>query len=236
MSQWIVPFQGRNHSTSIKLNFLWNEGPVFVMDNHRAAMWCWLDYIKKSSELNVFHVDRHYDALFSEKDYSHISAAGLEDITIDDYLSCGYDNEFFAVTPVFRWDNYLGLFLKKYDEKINTLITATHEKGSEPEIDSFAKCYPWEFPDVLNKLSGEWIFNLDLDYFCSRNSSGEMDIMFDDRYIFEFAEALAECIKKKNIRILTVSLSPECTGGWETSEKLLAFICEGLKVDFKLPL
>jgi hypothetical protein len=234
MAEWLVPFEGRNHSTSIKLNFLWNDGPIFIMDNHRAAMWCWMNFVKESEQFGLFHVDRHYDALFSEKDYAHVPLDGLEDMDIQDYLSCGYDNEFFAVTPVFRWDNYLGLFIERYRDKIATLITATHEKGNEPSC-NFARCYPWDFPGTLDRLNGEWIFNLDLDYFCSRNSSGEMEQIFTDEYIFDFAKALAAQISKETIKVLTISLSPECAAGWTGSEKIMKIVGEGLGIRFALP-
>lgn len=235
MGKWLVPFDGRNHSTSVKLNFLWNEGPIFIMDNHRAAMWCWLDFAKGVDHFGLFHVDRHYDALYSEKDYRHIPLDSLDDMKIEEYLSLGYDNEFFAVTPVFRWDNYLGLFIERYRNKIASLITATHEKGCEPVGEGLAKCFPWEFPVVLTQLNGDWIFNLDLDYFCTRNSDGEMVQMVTDSYIVEFATALSRQIENKIIRVLTISLSPECSGGWSGAEKIIKLVCSGLNINFVLP-
>jgi hypothetical protein len=40
--EWIVPFKRRNYSGATHQNFLCRHGNVFVMDNHRAALWCWL--------------------------------------------------------------------------------------------------------------------------------------------------------------------------------------------------
>ena len=37
-------------------------GSVYAMDNHRAAMWCWLRQLIRASHI-LFHMDRHYDCL-----------------------------------------------------------------------------------------------------------------------------------------------------------------------------
>ncbi|WP_370051354.1 hypothetical protein [Rhodohalobacter sp. SW132] len=37
------------------------------MDNHLCAAWCWLQKIKKTKGINLFHVDRHYDCLLFSK-------------------------------------------------------------------------------------------------------------------------------------------------------------------------
>ncbi|WP_197422399.1 hypothetical protein, partial [Blastomonas sp. CCH5-E3] len=39
--RWIVPFKGRNNTGVYNQNFVWNDGHLYVMDNHRAAAWCW---------------------------------------------------------------------------------------------------------------------------------------------------------------------------------------------------
>ncbi|MBI9112546.1 UPF0489 family protein [Maridesulfovibrio ferrireducens] len=235
MGEWIVYFQGRNHSTAIKLNFLWKDHNIFIMDNHRAALWCWLSSIKDHPDVGLFHVDRHYDALFSVKDYVHFPHEDFNSLSIDEYLSCGYDNDFFAVTPLFRWDNYLGLFIEKYRNQVREWAFATHGKGAAPKDIPFAAYEPWEFPAGLYELKGKWIFNLDLDYFFGRMSSGKMERLFTDVYVRDFSKALRAGLDSGVIVALTVSLSPECAGGWEGTEEVLKLITEGLEIDFSLP-
>jgi hypothetical protein len=43
--EWPVDFRGRNRSGPYNQNFLWRRDSVYVMDNHRAAFWCWLQRI-----------------------------------------------------------------------------------------------------------------------------------------------------------------------------------------------
>ncbi|WP_321402167.1 UPF0489 family protein [Maridesulfovibrio sp.] len=235
MGEWIVDFQGRNHSTAIKLNFLWKQDNIFFMDNHRAALWCWLESLKKNEKLNLFHVDRHFDALFSKQDYSHFPHENFERFGISEYLECGYDNDFFAVTPLFRWDNYLGLFIEKYGERIENWAFATHGKGTTPHAVRYAAYEPWEFPAALGGLEGDWIFNLDLDYFFGRMADGKMDRLFTDEYIRGWGAELRKGLARGAIKTLTVSLSPECAAGWAGAEAALAVLNEGLEIDFSLP-
>ncbi|OEU70716.1 MAG: hypothetical protein BA863_14615 [Desulfovibrio sp. S3730MH75] len=235
MGNWIVDFQGRNHSMAIKLNFLWNDKNIFIMDNHRAALWCWIQSLKDGQSLKVFHVDRHFDALFSAQDYSHFPHDDFDSMDIEEYLACGYDNDFFSVTPLFRWDNYLGLFIEKYCAQISEWAFATHGKGAAPKDISYAVYEPWEFPSAIGDLKGKWIFNLDLDYFFGRMANGHMDRLFTDVYISDFAKELRTALDLGIIEVLTVSLSPECAAGWAGAEKALELLTEGLKIDFCLP-
>lgn len=234
MGEWILDFQGRNHSTAIKLNFLWKQGNIYIMDNHRAALWCWMDSVNKGGSLNLFHVDRHFDALFSAQDYSHFPHENFENYSINDYLECGYDNDFFAVTPLFRWDNYLGLFIEKYGKRISNWAFATHGKGSAPHSISYAAYEPWEFPAALGELEGSWIFNLDLDYFFGRMADGKMGRLFTDEYIIGWGQGLRKALDGGTIKVLTVSLSPECAAGWEGAEAALAVLNQGLGTDLVL--
>ena len=66
--EWIVPFTGRNHSGATEQNSLCRSGNVYVMDNHRAALWCWLQELDLSKPHSLIHIDRHTDTLQSQMD------------------------------------------------------------------------------------------------------------------------------------------------------------------------
>jgi hypothetical protein len=63
--EWILPFLGRNRSGPSEDNFLWRTGSTYIMDNHRDALWCWLQHLIPGKEYNLFHIDRHFDMLDS---------------------------------------------------------------------------------------------------------------------------------------------------------------------------
>ena len=40
---------------------LWQNGKIYVMDNHRDATWCWFHQCRDGERYNFMHIDRHYD-------------------------------------------------------------------------------------------------------------------------------------------------------------------------------
>lgn len=64
--RWIVPFKGRNNTGVYNQNFVWNDGHLYVMDNHRAAAWCWAQHVDPATSHALVHIDRHNDTLQSQ--------------------------------------------------------------------------------------------------------------------------------------------------------------------------
>ena len=63
---WIKPLpDGYCDMASFCFNnvFLWQSEKVFVMDNHMAALWGWLQVCNPQEKYNFMHIDRHYDML-----------------------------------------------------------------------------------------------------------------------------------------------------------------------------
>lgn len=232
--QWLVPFKGRNHSHVVNLNFLWREGNVCIMDNHRAAMWCWLEHLHGDTSLSLLHVDRHYDALFSEIDYAHYRKLDLSGMSVDEYLNAGYDSDFFTIIPLFRWDNYLGLFMKAFGDRIDQWAFATHGRGQRPELAPITEYLPWDFPDRSVCRDGEWLLNVDLDYFFCKTADGSREYLFSEACMRDFFLWIREMLDSGRARCLTMSLSPECCGGWEPAEQACALACSCLGLDFRL--
>ena len=65
-TRWIVPFKGRNDTGVYNQNFVWSDGHVYVMDNHRAAAWCWAQHVDPATSHALVHIDRHNDTLQSQ--------------------------------------------------------------------------------------------------------------------------------------------------------------------------
>jgi len=49
-NSWLVPFTGRNESDVWSQNFVWKKDNIYIMDNHRAALWCWLKQLNASDK------------------------------------------------------------------------------------------------------------------------------------------------------------------------------------------
>ena len=110
MGEWIIPFEGRNYSGTYKQNFLFKKDNLYIMDNHRAALWCWMQHLNDKQEINLFHIDCHCDTLYSRMDEWLKIYPNVKKQTIEEYLQFSYDIDG-VYCHLFRWDNYLSIFL-----------------------------------------------------------------------------------------------------------------------------
>ena len=199
--EWLVPFQGRNDSGVDRQNFLWRDGSTYVMDNHRAAMWCWLQHIDPCQPHSLFHMDRHYDCLPSPE-WLENCPEDIRQLSINEYLNFDYafNDEFRREQrmPLFRWDNYLSIYLTRYQRSIGSLAMYTHDDGAGPQ-QTFDPGNIWTAPGEIRCLDssrGPWIFNLDLDYFFWHDVE-QPGLMVSDAYLEASFEGVREKIEER---------------------------------------
>lgn len=233
--RWLVPFSGRADSAALRLNFLWNDGDAYVMDNHRAALWCWSRHMEPGKSYGLLHVDRHYDAVLSPRDLAHLGTRDPLAFSLRDYLDEAMETDFLTSTPLFRWDNYIGLLMGSRPERIHDWAFATHGSGLRPEAVEIFELQPWQLPLLDLTRGGPWLVNLDMDYFFHRGADGERRPLFSEDYLRDVASAVLRARETGELACLTLSLSPECCGGWAPAEDMAARLCEFLKLDFRLP-
>lgn len=221
---FLIPLNERGESASSKDNVLWNEGKVYVMDNHRLALWCWFQKMQKGKRYNLFHIDAHPDMSESAiKYFNH----DLWSMSLDNYRTAWQDD---INMPLFRWDNYIEVFLQKYPELVGKTVSATHKLGQDKELSE--EIQPYHLARYMKSLFGgqkyvnelTWILNLDLDYFYS--AAPEKIMLFSDDYMKSLASFIKEGMDNGLIEVFTVSLSPECCGSWEKAEKLLKYFTD----------
>jgi hypothetical protein len=226
-------------SLSKNLNFLFKSDNIYIMDNHLAAGWAWLNRIDIKKKYNLFHIDRHYDLLdFKETiNYEIISKnIKLNELDLQDYLELKQPMKNGQSAPLFRWDNYIANLHIVFPNLFALKCFATHKDGYI--LDNFID-YEIEFQDLLvdmfnyiaNKNKNKWILNLDIDYFFSSTENGIIQF-FSDKYIIELSKVIKKVIN--NIEVLTICLSPECCGGWEIAIEKNELICNELGIGFKI--
>ena len=235
--EWIVPFEGRGHSGATCQNFLCRASNVYVMDNHRAALWCWLQEVDLSKTHSLMHIDRHYDALRSRLDewMQHLPSW---DASIGAHLGKTYRCEDFEY-PVIRWDNYLSIYLRAFGENLQTFHCLTHDDGDKPDYDRPMIGSLWDLPQNLSywlsKREAPWIVNIDLDYFFCEMGDDYGRIV-SDQYIDRVAAELKVALDRGVIGVVTLCLTPDSfTPGWEATEALAARILKPLGLTFELP-
>ncbi|MFC1942534.1 UPF0489 family protein [Chloroflexota bacterium] len=143
--EFILPFKGRNASETYNQNFLCKCGVVYIMDNHRAALWCWLQHIKEKEKYNLLHIDQHYDCLGSRMgEWIAALPQDIQKLTATEYACLSYvppDHPLMKQVPIIWFDNYLSVFLKLYAKNIDKSVFATHGKGDRPD-GNYTECRP----------------------------------------------------------------------------------------------
>jgi hypothetical protein len=232
--EWIIPFAGRYKSGFWNQNFLWRNEVVYIMDNHRAALWCWLQHLKQGTKYDLIHVDRHSDALKSRIKAWIDNLADLDHLTIQQYLERRYRIDAVAESPVICCGNYLSIFLGLYPENVEWLLFATGGEGDEPQWPRIHKVNSLKLSAQLESTleRGNSIVNIDLDYFFDRYKP--QVFIFSDEFVRKMFKIIKKGISQKTVTVLTIALSPEWCGGWKRAEALLSLICETLELDLAL--
>lgn len=247
VGEWLVPFRGRGHSGHYRQNFLWRHEHIYVMDNHRAALWCWLQHIDPNKEHCLFHLDRHYDTLQSRLDeWIKNLPPSWEALAIDQYLKLSYIPEDFDDSPVelFSWDNYLSIYLDRYGDSIYQPIFATHDDGDRPNHSNVMHVPLWDMPDNFDfwldrdlhqSRDKPWIVNIDLDYFFWH--ADQPRLMVSDAYLKMLFSKIRQKLDDGTITVLTIATTPtdNFTGGWKPSSALAEKVLKILGIEFRIP-
>ncbi len=80
--------------------------------------------------------------------------------------------------------------------------------------------------------SPHWILNIDIDYFFTEDSNGNIYQFVSDAYIQEFLKNIDSCLD--HIDVVTIAMSPNFCGGWENSYRILKLITKYFNLDFRL--
>ena len=237
---WIrnLPLDYQNQISHFdNLVFLWKTDKVYVMDNHLAAAWCWMQECNADSRYNFLHIDRHNDLGTGTPFYIYNHLVDNQHLSIDDYTGLNWVNEGNDIrVKAFLWDNYITQcsFLFPIWFQDTAFATRTPLDRTEREKLLGVIIQDLSCSDLLNFIddnihidedgeqlnnfigheSRKWIVNLDLDYFYHADANGCFQILTDD-YISSLAVRLRE--NQNQIQVLTIALSPECCGGWNNS-------------------
>ena len=195
------------------------------MDNHRVALWCWLQQVNLWDEPhNLIHIDRHYDALGANLNLHINEMPNLRNLSLCDYLSASVSLSVpissSSPTPLFRWDNYLSIYLEKFREQLRYFRCLTHQDGDKPVHNGLLESPPYDLPANLYYWLKErnWIVNIDLDYFfCDGMNEQEFLPVFSEHYINETFAELRRAMDEGLVKTVTICLTPSnFTPGWDS--------------------
>ena len=218
------------------MNFLYQQDNIYVSDNHRVAMWCWLRHLAPEDRIALFHIDRHSDTLQSNLAHWLEALPPLEGMSLSDYLEATWHLNGSEV-PLIHWGNYLSIFLARYGKQLSTLFWSQLPPTGDPPNHPYEDVPPHELPLHLQAYADNQtpcIVNLDLDFFMWRRQRNDYYAIYSDDYLQHLGQSLAALQASGALKCLTIALSPECCGGWPNSELLLAKIGAAMGCDLHL--
>lgn len=237
---WIL----KNHSDIMELSsfafnalFLWRSDicPIYVMDNHLCAAWCWLQECNPDDKYNFMHIDRHADLRGCGYPQIIDFIRKNPHISFEKYRSLSYDNG--RIYPFFQWDNYIRACHYLFPDwfKNNVFYTLDDNECSAnswgydsfPTISRDALCVRHEMQQLIQKCNdypgfsfihdnerkNKWILNIDLDFIWDFNGIK----VFDDEFIIDLSRIINNSLDK--IQVLTIAFSPDCIGGYRIKQK-----------------
>lgn len=219
------------------LKFLWksNKAPIYIMDNHLAAAWCWMQECDTNEKYNFMHIDQHADLGVRgfAKDIEFVKTN--PQITMEEYCDIAYFNGF-GTYKAFQCSNYITACHHLFPNWFNTNLfyyTDRCVKGSTQgsgyknfseqrmdegfiiqDIKQFIERQVFPPNKIVideSMQKKKWIVNLDLDFFWDKNENR----IFDDQFVYDFGTTIGNAMK--NIQILTIALSPKWCGGWKNA-------------------
>lgn len=217
-------------SNTYDLCSLKKDGKIYVMDNHMAAAWCWGQEVDFNLSYNLLHIDKHYDLLEGGTDLKVKTILenrfDIGNSTIGEY--CSLKSEQYQV---FRFDNYFTILQKLYPDLFNKKKFATHNDGTVPIDWHFYEVQIIDLPteNISYWIDSEelnWIVNIDIDYFFTKNTNDEYFQFLNDDYIICFAKQIKLSLHR--IEVLTIALSPSFCGGIENAIRVSDIILDEL--------
>jgi len=236
---WIKePEEKLTESLNETVNFLYKENNIYIMDNHLAAGWSWLNEINPTNSHYFLHIDRHYDLLDSPTSVKKEiidNEVDLKNLTFQQYLDLRQTGNNGDTWPLFRWDNYIINLQLVYPDLYDETFFATFKDGNtneefvKNEMDFLEMANGLEYLIKEAKTDKGWIINLDIDYFFNHVNDNRIQIFSDD-FIVHLSKSLKKILN--DVKVLTICLSPECCGGWNNALRITNIICEVLEIDF----
>jgi hypothetical protein len=227
MADWLIPWRDRGRSGAVTDNLLWRSGRVYVMDNHRLALWCWWQHLHESPYWNFVHIDRHFDALWQVFNPwpEHTKPEHRNDLGSYRTATLNCSGE---PCELYRWDTICSALWSLHKNELLKLHFATAGEGDPLETSRVQQIDPWGLPGMMRYLAEPSetfdypaIVDLDIDYFTRHDLDGAFGSVFSDEYLTEIAAALRIGLDSGRFGVVTIALSPETTGCWSLAETML---------------
>ncbi len=231
----VILNNGQKFSHAFELNYLAQEGNIYIMDNHLAAFWCWSKELDPMKSYTLMHIDRHNDLsdalvkeafhLYKNKKFKSMPIEKALALRVNDHQMLMWNNfiELYNVFNPYTLKNFEFVTPVKLPTKYKHLKNIPLKRWVNKEFtvqELFSQLNPQAQPKVIN---------LDIDvFFAERN--GNYKRILTNRELEAFAKKIKPLIDKA--ALVTIALSPECCGGWYNSIAMYNSLNKYLKLSF----
>ncbi|MEN9552101.1 MAG: hypothetical protein RI935_478 [Candidatus Parcubacteria bacterium] len=251
MSPFIIEPSKKQYARVYENTFLWNEDNIYVMANHRLALWCWLQCENISDKQhNLIHIDEHTDARrwegLGEPECLEQALSvfdNLKDFNTYESLQCPFRDPWTGkeTRPCITYDNFVHLAVKAKVFNHYYIYSSTgdwHTGLPEKDFHFFKKLADiYGLVDCIKQSNGKCVIDIDLDFFDFKEEgfSGDdpKDLQEEDLLKFVF-NALAE--HRDLVSMITISLN-ESPGDplWEKRQNQMEIVKDILKMNIPIP-
>lgn len=225
-----------NEDREFDLFFVWRNKSIYIMDNHRAALWCWVNELNTTPKikLSMLHIDNHPDMSPAGLHCTCANKIDFDNLTLNGYLRLKHSlNEKHsfgeADEQVFSYQNFLRYFVQKYPNVIDPtdVFITQHHWEKKPNIDTKLKLFWSKYTYDTEKSSdcsqlAKRLYKDDLIKLFEEDQHSRWIVDLDFDYFYneksgklniKLAEEVIRHIKgwydKDKILSLTVAWSPE---------------------------
>lgn len=195
--------------------FLWKDNnlPIYVMDNHRLALWCWEKVYSTGnfSNIHLIHIDRHWDGATCSNIPNRIRP--INTMSINHYRN---QQNSIGNFRLFLWDNYIDYFLQ-----LHTNVKLQNFSSNNKSIKKWAAIN--NYFNTLSIRPNEFlIINFDIDaIFSPRKKRLEKGL----EKLCQILWQIKKCLRNYQSQIvITIALSQTCCYGDKSLNNLVTEI------------
>lgn len=219
--------------------FVWKDDTrnIYVMDNHRAASWCWARHISSLDSYDLAHIDAHWDVgAIPDKDLTTAGNTQFWEQSLEQLLAA---ESCHPQTALIDHANYIEPFIRAHP-RIGRCVLHAREPTSTgnaselvPDV-QLTQSYP-EFCALVQSCGDRIIVNVDLDYAFDQDPSlesewGDKPQVFTDAAITQGFSLLRSLVEQQRVAVVTVALSPSFCGGDEAAFRIWQLAASSLRV------
>jgi hypothetical protein len=226
-------------------SILYAQDNLYLMDNHRLALWCWLRHLETHSRYHILHMDQHLD--FDPVKPGRIPGGfwTIRERTVEEFLSMEAVGE--AGVLAVDWTNYMSTLVADCQNWVSSIDFCMHEPQdfddtqtplrTRYDVDQAGALIQQTLREVNSgELSERLILNIDIDLlFHEDEDTGRVVRFRDASFLRSLGEGLRSLRETGQVEVVTVALSPGQCRSWQAAMDGARQLFLGMGAPLRIP-